>query len=180
MTTYIALLRGINVSGHKKIAMTHLKSVFETIGFANIRTYIQSGNVLFESEEQEPRKLERTIERELERAYGFAVNVVVRTKDELRAVIDRNPFALRELADGDQLYVTFWADVPEPEAVQRLAAYSGDVDEYAFAPREVYLLCRKGYGTSKFSNNFLENKLKLPATTRNWATVNKLAAMADG
>lgn len=178
MTVYIALLRGINVSGQKIIKMEHLRAVFEEMQFEQVRTYIQSGNVVFEAEEQDTSLLEKKIEQKIEQVYSFQVPVIVRTSRELELVVEQSPFDTTELSANEKIYVSFLSQEPSAEAVQVLESFESDVDDFHVHGREVYILIRAGYGESLFSNNFLEKKLKVSATTRNWATVNKLIAMA--
>lgn len=176
MTIYIALLRGINVGGHKLIKMTELQRMFEAMGFGRVQTYIQSGNVLFASlEEAEP--LRRRIEREIGRVFGFAVAVVLRTAAELEQIIQDCPFFVDELPEGESVYVSLLAETPSQEGIDRLLAYNRESDEYRIAGREIYVLCRQGPRNSKFTNGFLEQRLRVSATTRNWQTITKLAAM---
>lgn len=178
-TTYIALLRGINVNGQKLIKMDHLKSIFESMPVSRVRTYIQSGNVLFEAEERNSDRIRESIESKLKDALGYKVDVVVRTKDELERTVAGNPFEEDGApADDGKIYVSFLSEKPTAEALRVLASFQSDVDEYRAAGREVYIRCRGQYGKSLFSNNFLEKKLGVIATTRNWQTVNKLVSMA--
>lgn len=178
MTVYIALLRGINVSGQKIIKMEHLRAVFEEMQFTQVRTYIQSGNVVFEAEEQDTSLLEKKIEQKIEQVYSFQVPVMVRTSRELELVVEQNPIDITELSANEKIYVSFLSQEPNAEAVQVLESFESDIDDFHVHGREVYILIRAGYGESLFSNNFLEKKLKVSATTRNWATVNKLIAMS--
>lgn len=180
METYIALLRGINVNGQKLIKMDRLKSIFESMQVRQVRTYIQSGNVLFEAEEESTDQLRRSIETKLKEELGYEVDVVVRTKSELERTIAQNPFGDMESPDDGKLYVSFLSEEPTAEALDVLASFQSDADEYRADGREVYIRCRGQYGKSLFSNNFLEKKLGVTATTRNWQTVNKLAGMAGG
>jgi uncharacterized protein (DUF1697 family) len=178
MTVYIALLRGINVSGQKIIKMEHLRAVFEEMRFKQVRTYIQSGNVVFEADEQDTSLLEKKIEQKIEQVYSFQVPVIVRTSRELELVVEQTPFDTAELTANEKIYVSFLSQEPSAEAVQVLKTFESDTDDFQVHGREVYILIRAGYGESLFSNNFLEKKLKVSATTRNWATVNKLISMA--
>lgn len=174
MTTYIAFLRGINVGGQKIIKMEKLKEIFESLQFQNVKTYIQSGNVMFESTEDSPDILCK-IEAELESVLGYKVTSIIRTADELEKVIKQNPFSTSE--GFEKQYVTFLHGEPAAEAVDRLMSYKNDVDDFCIINREVFLLCGKGYGKTKFSNHFLESKLDVLATTRNWKTINKVLNM---
>jgi uncharacterized protein (DUF1697 family) len=198
VTTYVALLRGINVSGQKLIKMEHLKSALAQLPISQVQTYIQSGNIVFEAEEQETGLLERMIADLIEQTYSFQVPVVIRTAAELAAVAATCPYkpdtaetsgvspvvapeaavapAVKEKA---KLYVAFLSEQPAEAQIAVLQTFHSAADEYTVMGREVYILCKEGYGKSLFSNNFLESKLKVKATTRNWATVNKLIAMSS-
>ncbi|HEY3367555.1 MAG TPA: DUF1697 domain-containing protein [Symbiobacteriaceae bacterium] len=176
MTIYIALLRGINVGGHKVIKMIELKRIFEAMGFGRVQTYIQSGNVLFESEaESEP--LRRRIEHEITAGFGFSVTVVLRTAVELERITASCPFLADELPAGESLYVSLLAEAPCQEGIDRLLACNCEIDEFRIVGREIYLLYRQSVVKSKLTNNLLERALGVPATTRNWRTMNTLADM---
>lgn len=176
MNKYVALLRGINVSGQKIIKMDALKSIFEALEFQNVKTYIQSGNVIFEASVTEHELLAESIEMQLRVELGYEITVVVKTLSELEEVIQHNPFTENEASEG-KLYVSFLSKEPVAEDLAALLSVQNGVDEIRALDREVYILCRQGYGKSQFSNNFIEKKLRVPATTRNWQTVNKLANM---
>lgn len=178
MTTYIALLRGVNVGGHRLIKMPELKRVFEAMGFGRVRTYIQSGNVVFATNEQ-PETLRQRIEREIEASFGFPVTVVLRTTAELERVIADCPFAADALAEGESLYLALLADAPAPEAVEQLLACDGETDECRVAGREIYLLYRRSARDTLLTNAFLERTLGVAATTRNWRTMRTLTDMAN-
>jgi uncharacterized protein (DUF1697 family) len=177
MTTYIALLRGINVSGKKMIKMDHLKGVFESMQLQKVRTYIQSGNVIFESTEEDVQKLRKQIEQRIESAYSFQVTVILRALRELEEIISHNPYKETELLKTDSLYISFLSEMPTRESIDRCMTFQNDIDEFIILNKEVYILIHKKYGETKFNNSFLEKKLKVDATTRNWATVNKLISM---
>lgn len=176
MPVSVALLRGINVSGQKIIKMDDLRRYFESFGFKNVSTYIQSGNVIFESAKK-PQVLENELETKLKRKLGYDVTVVARTVTELEKTIAGCPFNSDKLKPTEKLHVTLLKEKPSPEGMKKLLSFQNDIDEYRIGLREVYILCRKGYGTSLFSNNFLENKLGVLGTTRNWATMNKLVEL---
>jgi uncharacterized protein (DUF1697 family) len=177
MTTYIAFLRGINVSGQKLIKMDHLKGVLESKMVKNVRTYIQSGNVVFESSESEAHLLTEQIEQLIETTYSFQVTVILRTLQELENIISETPYKVEELLETDSLYVSFLSEQPTKEEIAACLSFQNDIDEFTISDKEVYILIHKKYGETKFSNHFLEKKLKVAATTRNWATVNKLVIM---
>jgi len=178
MRTYIALLRGINVSGHKVIKMEHLRQMFEALPVHNVRTYIQSGNVLFEADEQPTDRLSTCIEQMLHDALGYDFRTVVRSSDELAEVIARSPYADEAQGEEEKVYVTFLSALPSQSNIAQLMTFNSDVDDFQVLGQEVYIRCRESYGKSIYSNNFLEKKLGVAATTRNWATVNKLLALA--
>ncbi|WP_314585135.1 DUF1697 domain-containing protein [Paenibacillus terrigena] len=178
MTTYIALLRGINVSGQKIIKMEHLRQIFEALPVHNVRTYIQSGNVLFEAEEQPTDFLSAQIEQTLRDALGYDVRTVVRSSEELAEVIARSPYAGEVQGEKEKIYVTFLSALPSESNIAQLMTFKSDVDDFQVSGHEVYIRCRESYGKSIYSNNFMEKKLGVAATTRNWATVNKLLALA--
>jgi uncharacterized protein (DUF1697 family) len=176
MAVFVALLRGVNVSGQKKVPMADLKAVYRSLGFVDVTTYIQTGNVIFRA----PAADQARIEAAQQAAFGFHIPVVLRARDEFREVIGGNPFAARRGIDSSRLHVTFLAAAPDAAALAALAAVDAGREEHAVRGREVYLHCPDGYGRAKLNNNFLEARLGGPATTRNWKTVNALLALADG
>jgi uncharacterized protein (DUF1697 family) len=175
--TYIALLRGINVGGHKLIKMADLKAMFESLGFANVRTFIQSGNVLFETKEN-GKQLRPKIQKEIKATFGFDVAVVIRTAAEMKKIIESSPFPADSLVEGESLYVALLGGTPTPDAIETLLECRSDVDDFRLVGGEVYILLRQSSRQSLFSNSFLERKLGVPATTRNWQTMTRLAALA--
>jgi uncharacterized protein (DUF1697 family) len=178
MNTYIALLRGINVSGQKMIKMEALRSIFESMGYQEVNTYIQSGNVIFKGKEKDPQYICEAVEQGLAAALGYSVPVIIRTVDELSEVIEKIPFDLSLLTDKERVYVSLLSEKPAHEAIEALNSVENEIDTIKLIGREVYILCRKGYGESQFSNNFLEKKLKVRATTSNWTSVNKIYQLA--
>jgi len=177
MTTYIAMLRGINVSGRNRLAMEDLRELVATAGGEDVRTYIQSGNAVFRSRGSET-AIVKAMETGLEHSLGAKVPVLVRSKKELDVVMKMNPFFLR----GDEittLHVTFMGEVPAPADVKAARAKAVDADELQVIRREVYLHCPNGYGNTKLTNAFFEKKFGSEATTRNWKTVTTLAEMAQ-
>lgn len=172
----VAFLRAINVGGHT-VRMADLRTSFEKLGFESVETFIASGNVLFESTENDDEKLERVIERALEAEYGYPIETFVRSMDELAGIAGRDPFDRKAHADdGRSTYVAFLGRRPTPEAAKRLEALAGDDDTFAVVGREAYWLRRGGIGTSKFSAGFLEKTLGMPATLRGLPTIVKLLA----
>ncbi len=177
MNIYIALLRGINVSGQKIIKMEDLKKAFESLHYKHVTTYIQSGNVVFGSAITTTALLRTQIENKLLKIFGFEVRVIVKTLKEIEETIKRNPFKKIKAQEGEKLHVSFLSGKPAKAAAENLAAGKNDVDEARLSGSEVYILCRNGYGKTLFSNTFIEKKLAVSSTTRNWDTVQKLLSL---
>lgn len=180
METYIALLRGINVSGQKQIRMADLKVRLEKLGFRNVRTYIQSGNVLFDHPTATPRELAKRIEDKIAVDYGFEVPTQVLVPADFEYALHHNPFRNERAEDPKFLHVTFLEQVPDPGYIKNLEGVDYAPEEYALDGRFIFFFAPQGYGKAKMNNNFFENKLKVKATTRNWKTVNTLWEMAMG
>jgi uncharacterized protein (DUF1697 family) len=176
MPTYVALLRGINLGARNRVAMADLRAVVERAGGEDVRTYVQSGNVVFRSRSSAAR-LAASLEAGIRRPLGLDIAVLVKTKQQLAKLVERNPFAS---ADPSTLHVTFLAKAPARDRARKLSEQSFAPDELHVAGREVYLRCPNGYGRTKLSNAFLEQQLAVPATTRNWRTVTTLAELAAG
>lgn len=176
--SFIAILRGINVSGKNMVRMSELQRVLEQAGFRQVRTYIQSGNVLLESDETGQAVLEARIKAAIAEAFGFNIPVLVRDRAEWEAVARNNPFVNTRNEAIDKLHVTFLAAEPAAEKVEQLAGLDFAPEEFMLSGRTVYLFCPNGYGNAKLTNNFLENKLKVGTTTRNWKTVLALLELA--
>lgn len=177
---YISILRGINVGGNRKILMKDLKSLYDGLFFLKVETYIQSGNVVFESDlKLSNADLEMKIEQAIIETFGFDVPVIVRTADEWARSIVNNPFWKEEDAYIDRLHLTCLKEMPSPELLEKIKLFQFLPDRYEILGRDVFIFCAAGYGTSKLVNSFLESKLKTPATTRNWKTVMKLHEMTN-
>lgn len=176
MNTYISMLRGINVSGQKQVRMAELKRMYESLGFADVETYVQSGNVVFESKEQDAKKLANSIETGIEKMFGFSVPVLVRSADDFRRILESHPFRDE---DPVRILVTFLYERPDPSKLEDISRYEDKVDKFAIGEQEIFLFCPGGYGRTKLSNTFFEKKLGVIATTRNWKTVNALYEMAS-
>jgi uncharacterized protein (DUF1697 family) len=175
MNKYISILRGINVSGQKKIKMADLKSLYELLGFQNVVTYIQSGNVIFHTSGKNRDDLKVTIEKAIEEKYKFHVPVELRTNHEIENIISNCPFGSVNLAeDGTKVLVTFLSSEPQEMMASDIQKHVVAPEKLVVQGKEVYLYCPNGYGKSKLSNTFLEKKLNVEATTRNWRSVYKL------
>lgn len=181
MTIYVALLRGINVGGHHKVKMAELRSMFESIGLSRVQTYIQSGNVLFDSTD-DANVLRQRIEQEIEKVFSLSLTVLLRTSTELEQIITNCPFsaAVRREAEASTEVETFYVSLlPEPptlDGIEQLSDYTSEIDEFRIQDREVYLLLRGGVRNSKLANNLF--RLNVPSTMRNWKTLNKLKGLA--
>ena len=174
MTTFISILRGINVSGQKRIKMDALRKMYENLGFRNVTTYVQSGNVVFTSNGIEINALEQTISRQIEKDFGFDVPVIVLMADNLKQIIDNNPFAKNPNKDPAFLHVTFLSSKSDCCDFKTIKDKKQPEEDVFFTDKAVYLYCPNGYGQTKLTNNFLESKLKVTTTTRNWKTTNEL------
>jgi uncharacterized protein (DUF1697 family) len=175
MPKYVAFLRAINVGGHT-VKMDHLRSLFEEMRFANVETFIASGNVIFDSKSKSSKALEALIEKSLESRLGYKVTTFIRSISEVAAVARYKPFNESELTtDGNVLYIGFLGEQPGEELKQRLLAMSTKVDDFHVYGREVYWLCRKKLGPSDFPGVKFEKTLGVPATLRNSNTVIKIA-----
>jgi len=180
METFISILRGINVSGHKKILMSDLKALYESLNFKDVTTYIQSGNVVFKTNKKTS---DQTLAKELENAiyekYNFIVPVIIRKIAEMKNVLLINPFLQDKTIDTEKLHVTFLATTLGQEKLENIKNIDYAPDKFIVIDKEVFLYCPNGYGNTKLSNAFFEKKLNTTATTRNWKTVNKLIELAD-
>jgi len=177
MITYIALLRGINVGGNKIIKMQELKSMFQSLQFGNVRTYIQSGNVVFESMEVSSSRIGEVIEKEIKATFGFDVSVMIRTSEELESTLANNPFDLSEEEEFKRLYVSFLAAEPSASSLEKLRSYEGGPDRLRIVGKEMYVLYEISVSKSALFKVSMDKLLGMPVTARNWNTVNKLAEM---
>ena len=180
MTTYIGLLRGINLAGNKMVAMADLRDLVTKLGFSDVTTLLQSGNVVFRGPAKAPAKLEAQLEAALEKRLGFNVEFHVRTADEWRAVVAANPFRTEAKKDPGHLLVTCFKASLEKANVQALraaiTAMSGPEILHADG-RHLYMVFPDGVGNSK-ANRIIDAKLAARGTARNWNTVQKLAGLA--
>jgi uncharacterized protein (DUF1697 family) len=178
MNTFVAMLRGINVSGQKMIKMEALRVMCGALKFQNTQTYIQSGNIIFQSKESDTIKLEKKISKEIKEEFGFDVPVLVKEISELKKVLKNNPFVYKRNEDITKLHVTFLETVPDKKLFAKIEEMDFS-DEYVLSGKNIYLFCPNGYGNTKLNNNFFENKLKTKATSRNWKTVNELVRIGE-
>jgi len=178
MPTYIALLRGINVSGQKKIIMAELKKMFQDLKYQDVVTYIQSGNVIFKTKKTAETKLEKTIKVAIEKTFGFDVPVLVLPGKELQKLADDNPYKDRDV-EHKFMGLTILATPPEDEKIKILQDIEFPGEEFTVTKRVIYLCCPNGFGRSKLNNKFFETKLKVRATNRNLRSVYKILELAE-
>lgn len=172
MNTFIAMIRGVNVVGANMLKMERLRALISECGFDNVRTYIQSGNVIF-SAKASAAKCAATIESKLTAELGKPISALVRTPAELAAIIAANPFSKVKKLDGARLAVAFLSEAPEPKRHKALAAIDLGRDQYRLRGAELFLYCPDGFGRSKLSKTF-ERVIGVRGTARNWNTVKKL------
>ncbi len=179
MKTYISMLRAVNVGGQNKIPVVELKRLYQALNFANVETYIQSGNLVFDSDNQDAAYVTNLIETQLEEAYGSKIAVFVRDAADFRRILNSNPFLMGRNESPLFLHVTFLYSIPRPSQWDQLKAPEGtNGDEFFPGMQEVYLFCPNGYGRTKLNNTFLERQLGMTATTRNWNSVQALYRLA--
>ncbi|MBP2831753.1 DUF1697 domain-containing protein [Aquimarina sp. U1-2] len=182
MKTHIALLRGINVAGQKKINMSDLKSLFEKLGLTSVTTYIQSGNVVFNSTSNNTEKLRSDIEEGIHKTFGYFVPAIVFASDSLNTIYTNNPF-LKRIQNGEikenKMYFTFMSSLPIIANLESLQVFSSGKEAFQIQENVIYLFAANGYGKTKLNTVFFEKKLNCTATTRNLKTVGKLLEISN-
>lgn len=176
MNSYIALLRGINVGGHKKIFMADLKILFEKLGFQDVQTYIQSGNVIFQTDDGNKTLMERKIKHQLLDDFGYDVTVLVKTPSEIRSILNNCPFDKNKKENS---YFTLLHSTPKAESIELTNKISYPNEEFLITNSCIYFYSSVGYGNVKFNNNLFEKKLGVSSTSRNFRTLNKLLKMTS-
>jgi len=174
MTAFVSLFRGINVGGHHKIRMGDLKELHEALGLSDVFPYIQSGNVVFNSDEADVTQLRRHIEDGFEKKFGFHAEVLVRTSTELQDIIEKNPFHDQQSKESKWVVVMFLATRPDDTAQEDLLKTYVGPEELFIIGKELYIYYPNGIGRSKLSNSLIEKKLKTVGTARNWNTILQL------
>ena len=177
MPTYVAFLRGINLGGHKKVKMDLLRKSFEKLGCMNVQTYIQSGNVVFESDDSAA-SFCQAAEARIMADFGFSASVIVRTAAELARAIKKSPFANDKGMDPSKLFVVFLSATPAKAAVEKLATLPAGTARFLCIGKELHLYCPDGMGKTRLPN--FDKVLSVNATARNWNTVNKLYELVRG
>ena len=179
MTTHLALLRGINVSGHNMIKMDALKTALEACGFENVQTYIQSGNVFVDTPEENPASVGFKMKQEIFKVFGYDVPVVVVGKADLEACFANNPFLKEKEVDTKKLYVAFVSIALKSENINDLKVSQFKPDEASIDESRIYIKYAVGAGKTRFDQKYIEKKLNLTATIRNWNTVTQLLKMYE-
>lgn len=175
MKTYIVLLKGINVGGHKKVPMSELRELFTKTGFVNVETYIQSGNVILKYNKSDISKIESDIENSIMNYFGFEVSVLVKSRQDLQRIFDASPFAEEKKKAS---YFMMLHDCPSDDLVKEASEKMYEGEEYEIIDDCIYYYHEKGLGKAKFNVNFFERKFKTFATARNYNTMVKLLSLS--
>jgi uncharacterized protein (DUF1697 family) len=173
MTKYVAFLRGINVGGKNKIKMETLREVISALGFQNVKTYINSGNLIFETAETDEKVLAETIEKAIENEFGLKIKTMTRTVSEIKEIVENNPFAGQFENDKD-VHVFFLEEEMPEEKRELLLSNNNENEQFAVSGREIFCLLRVSVLDSLIGKDYIGKKLKISATARNWRTVNKI------
>ena len=179
MPVMVSMLRGINLGPHRRISMNDLRAVYESLGLENVQTYVQSGNVLFQTTQRAESKLAATIESAIEKRFGFRSDVILRTAAEMRDVVAKNPFDGRKGIEPNKLLVTFLAAEPAREAREKVLKLDTGQEELHLLGREIFIYYANGLARPKIPWTAIADTLKTPGTGRNWNTVLKLLEMAQ-
>ena len=177
MPKYLALLRGINVSGHNLIRMQRLRDFFVALNFAEVQTYIQSGNIVFSSKKNKPKELEAILEKEFQNYFGFAVPIFVFNEEEVKKVINTRPFQDGLQESQNKIYYIFLKEEVMPEKKSLLEQSTYEFERFKLYKNYVYLECFKGMGKAKLNTNRIEKILDVSATARNQRTMMKLSEL---
>jgi uncharacterized protein (DUF1697 family) len=180
MPVYISFLRGVNMTGHNKIKMDDLANLFINIGFSDVETYIQSGNVVFkDAGVRKENELAALIESGIRKKLGYEIPAMVRTPGELRATILNNPFNNIDSFDPSKLAVIFLYNLPSESQIEKVKNISYPPDQFIIIGREIYIYCPNGFGRTKLYTNFFENKMKIVGTARNWKSINNILRLSE-
>jgi uncharacterized protein (DUF1697 family) len=180
MAVGISLLRGVNMTGHNKIKMTDLISLYRKLGFKDAETYIQSGNVIFSFDDNlHIQNIASEIESKILKKFRFTIPVLLRTTEEIKKVISANPFYNVKDFDPAKLSVIFLYEEPSNVQVEKVKYIDYPPDKFKIIGKEIFIYCPNGFGKTKLYTNFFENKMKVTGTARNWKTINTLLQIAD-
>ncbi|WP_340067178.1 DUF1697 domain-containing protein [Ascidiimonas aurantiaca] len=177
MNTYVVLLRGINVSGHKLIKMDFLRTLLGEHGFKNVRTYIQSGNIVLETPHYSTWILETELQSVFVHTFGYEIPMILFPYKTFEAFPDKSPYQEATLTDTQKIYVTFLKEPPSEKQIEQLYAYNNQNEQFTVIDRAVFVCCEKDGRKLKYSNHFLERLFKTKATTRNLRTVQRIARL---
>ena len=178
MPVYIALLRGINVGPHKRMKMDKLRVSCEALGFRNVKTYIQSGNVVFRAAKLAAPAVSTKLEAQIVKDFGFSANVVARTAEEMTLILEHNPLLKEPGIDASKLHVVFLNEAPSPAAIKKLEELTLSPDKVRHRGKEIYFYFPNGVSGSSIWKQNLDRVLAVSGTMRNWNTVNALCKMA--
>jgi uncharacterized protein (DUF1697 family) len=174
---YVAFLRGINVGGHASIHMADLIKTLQQAGFDNVTTYVQSGNVIFDSGTGNTGAIAKKLEDLIETQFNAQVKVILRSKNEIATIVENNPLLNEPTIDISKLHVTLLASSPDVAVLRDLQMNKEANELYTIRGKEIFLYCPNGYGRTKLNNTAFENKLKVIATTRNWRTMQTILTL---
>jgi len=178
MPIYICMLRGINVGPHKRMKMEKLRASCQELGFQQVKTYIQSGNVILQAAKLSPAALSKKVEERIASDFGFSVDVMSRNREEMNKIIQGNPLLKEEGIDRTKLHVTFLSDVPTAAALKKLQELTMPPDRACCLGKEIYFYFPNGVSGSSLWKHPLDRVLSVTGTMRNWNTVNNLYEMA--
>ncbi|WP_397363725.1 DUF1697 domain-containing protein [Olleya sp. R77988] len=176
MNTYLAFLRGINVGGHNKIPMQELRDLLNQIGFKDVKTYIQTGNIIFKTSSTDRNLLASKIKNGIYNQFGFDIPVLIKTPTQIISILEKCPFTEEEKLKS---YFALLYDKATIQQIQSLKSYSFPDEKFQLIDDCIYLYSSIGYGKSKANNNFFEKKIKIKLTTRNYNTLNKLVKLLE-
>jgi uncharacterized protein (DUF1697 family) len=180
MRTYISFLRGVNMTGHNSVKMTYLSSLYKDLGFTDAVTYIQSGNVIFKSaDDQAAKDIALRIERAILKRFNYSIPVMIRTVDELRRILSLNPFLSEENFEPSKMAVIFLYEKSAEEQIQKVVNIDYPPDKFKISGKEIFIYCPNGFGRTKLYTNFFEKKMGVTGTARNMKTITTLLQIAE-
>jgi uncharacterized protein (DUF1697 family) len=178
VTTYLALLRGINLGPRNKVRMADLRELVESLGHENVRTHILSGNVLSETRRRNGHRLQRELEKAINERFGLDIAVLVRTRDDLEQIVRKNPLP-QAATEGARLFVLFLSENPSRDRISEINAEAYKPEEFAVGDRAIYAWFRQGLQGSRLAGALSDKRLGVTVTNRNWNTVTKVLELAD-
>ena len=179
MPTIIALIRGINVGGHKKIKMAELRELFTALGLRQVRTVLQSGNAVFATDETDLAQLQQRLEAGIRERFGFEARVILRAAEDFKAALARHPFSAAQLERGKHAMIVFLSAEPEPAAVAALRGDNPGREMIQAAGKALYIFYTDGAARSKLDNKRVERALNVVSSARNWNTCGRLLKLLD-